>query len=138
MLPDFPKLRKEMSGHLMLKLHAMVQEKEPILADIRGITQHEGDIIAYDQLTGEGVRIVTEGFKEVQSTFVTRFQDVPSLMGERLDASSQELRTTLHAISAKVSVRRLRLVPVRQAPPSMVAVPGSAKSSISKAWRKLR
>jgi hypothetical protein len=34
MLPDFPKLRKEMSSHLMLKLHAMVQEKEPILADI--------------------------------------------------------------------------------------------------------
>ena len=85
MLPDFPKLRKEMSSHLMLKLHAMVQEKEPILADIRGITQHEGDIIAYDQLTGEGVRIVTEGFKEVQSAFVTRFEDVPGLVGERLD-----------------------------------------------------
>jgi hypothetical protein len=65
-----------MSSHLMLKLHAMVQEKEPILADIREITQHEGNIIAYHQLTGEGVRIVTEGFKEVQSTFVTRFEDV--------------------------------------------------------------
>ena len=86
MLPDFPKLRKEMSGHLMVKLHAMVQEKEPILADIRGITQHEGDITAYDQLTGEGVRIVTEGFKEVQSAFVTRFEVVPGLVGERLDA----------------------------------------------------
>jgi len=50
------------------------------------LTQREGDIIAYDQLTGEGVRIVTEGFKEVQSTFVTRFEDVPSLIAERLDA----------------------------------------------------
>jgi len=86
MLPDFPKLRKEMASHIMLRLHAMVQEKEPILADVRGITQHEGDVIAYDQLTGDGVRIVTEGFKEVQTVFVTRFEDVPTLVGEKLDA----------------------------------------------------
>ena len=112
MLPDFPKLRKEMSSHLMLKLHAMVQEKEPILADIRGITQHEGDIIAYDQLTGEGVRIVTEGFKEVQSAFVTRFEDVPGLVGERRIRSWLELLTTLLAISVRVSARQINIIVV--------------------------
>ncbi len=86
MLPDFPKLRHELARQVMLKLHTMIQQKEPLLAEIRGITQREGDVLAYDQLTAEGVKIVTEGFKEVRSPFVTRMEDVPSLVGEKLDA----------------------------------------------------
>jgi hypothetical protein len=116
MLPDFPKLRKEMSSHLMLKLHATVQEKEPILADIRGVTQHEGDIIAYDQLTGEGVRIVTEGFKEVQSAFVTCFEEVPSLVGERLDTGAQRKHCDWRLVSIQPTVKRLTVTPI---PPSL-------------------
>ena len=85
MLPDFPKFRRDLAARLMLKLHAMVQQKEPLLAEIRSITQHEGDIMAYDQLTAEGIRIVTQGFREVESSFFTRMEDVPTLVGERLD-----------------------------------------------------
>jgi hypothetical protein len=70
----------------MLKLHSMVQQKEPILGEIRGITQHEGDVIAYDQLTQDGVKIVTEGFKEVRVDFETKIEDVPTLTGTVLDS----------------------------------------------------
>jgi hypothetical protein len=85
MLPDFAKFRHELDGYTMLKLHAMVQQKEPILAEIRGITQHEGDVIAYDQLTSDGVKIVTEGFKESRVHFETKVEDVPTLNGTSLD-----------------------------------------------------
>jgi hypothetical protein len=49
MLPDFPTLRRELADYVMLKIHALMRQKEPILADISGTTQHEGDIIAYDR-----------------------------------------------------------------------------------------
>jgi hypothetical protein len=138
MLPDFPKLRKEMSSHLMLKLHATVQEKEPILADIRGVTQHEGDIIAYDQLTGEGVRIVTEGFKEVQSAFVTRFEEVPSLVGERLDTKLAGIADDI-ARHLSESFRQTMDTTTREAGTAIDAGGAlSAKSCISKAWKRLR
>ena len=86
MLPDFPKFRYEFAEYVMLKIHALLRQKEPILADIGGTTQHEGDIMAYDQLTADGVRIVTEGFQEGHAEFLTRYEDVPALTGEKLDA----------------------------------------------------
>jgi len=86
MLPDFPKLRRELDGYAMVKLHVMARQIEPILAEIRGITQHEGDVLAYDQLTQDGVRVVTEGFNEVRVPFETKLEHVPTLMGEKLDA----------------------------------------------------
>ncbi len=64
MLPDFPKTRREFEMRLMLRVHALMVEKAPILAEIGGITQHEGDIIAYEQVTESGTRVVSEGFKE--------------------------------------------------------------------------
>jgi hypothetical protein len=86
MLPDFPKLRHELNGYLMLRIHALIREIEPVVAEIGGVTQHEGDTMAYDQVMGDGVRTVTEGFREGRTEISTRFEDVPSLTGDKLDA----------------------------------------------------
>ena len=85
MLPDFPKIRKELEARTMLKLFEMARQIEPVLGEIRGVTQHEGDVIAYDQLTQHGVKVVTEDFKESRIQFETKVEDVPTLVGEKLD-----------------------------------------------------
>jgi hypothetical protein len=86
MLPDFPKSRLELAEYLMLKLYSLVQQKEPIFGEISGITQHEGDIIAYDQMMENGVRIVSEGFREGRTEIITSIADIPELVGAKLDA----------------------------------------------------
>lgn len=91
MLPDFPKSRSELERRLMLRLDAIMREKAPILREIGGITQHEGDIIAYEQITDTGTRIVSEGFKEGRSHFTVAFKDVPKLAGEKLEAKLHEI-----------------------------------------------
>jgi hypothetical protein len=90
-LPDFPKLRRELEGHLMVRLIALVHQKEPILAGISGITLHEGDIISYDQMADAGTRTVSEEFREGRSEFSVPFKDVGTLSGEKLEAKLSEI-----------------------------------------------
>jgi hypothetical protein len=100
MLPDFPTIRKELEARILLTLHEMVRQIEPILGEIGGITQHEGDAIAYDQVTHDGIRVVTEGFKHARLDLETRVDDVPTLVGEKLDA---KLRGIAEQIAAEMA-----------------------------------
>jgi hypothetical protein len=75
----------------MLRVQALVHQKEPILAEIGGITQHEGDVVSYDQITADGIRIVSEDFQEGRSEFSIPFKEIPTLMGEKLDVKLNEI-----------------------------------------------
>ena len=75
----------------MLRVQAIMREKAPILSQIGGITQHDGDVIAYEQITDSGTRVVSEGFKEGRTDFTVAFKDVPTLMGEKLEAKLNEI-----------------------------------------------
>ena len=95
MLPDFPTLRRELEKHLIVRLTALVHQKEPILAQITGLTLHEGDTIAYDQMTEAGTRTVSEDFKEGRAEFSVAYKDVATCSGEKLEAKLNEIAEDL-------------------------------------------
>jgi len=94
-LPDFPKLRRELEKYQIVRITAMVHQKEPILAQISGLTLHEGDVIAYDQMTEVGTQTVSEDFKEGRTEFSVAFKDVAALTGEKLEAKLNEIADDL-------------------------------------------
>lgn len=86
MLPDFPKARRELYQKLRLQMDLTVQAKSPLRALGRSITQHEGTTHSYEQLTGSGIRSVTEGLEEIQVPIEVKIEEIPELVGDKLFA----------------------------------------------------
>lgn len=84
MLPDFPRTRRELYKKLQLRIRMTAQAKSPLHALGSSITQHEGVLHSYNQLTHSGIRTVTEGFKEIKVPIEVKFEDIPGLIGEKL------------------------------------------------------
>jgi hypothetical protein len=93
-LPDFPKSRRELYQKLRLRIDLTAQAKSPMSALGVRITQHEGTLHSYDQLTHSGIRSVTEGLQEIKVPIEVKIEDIPGLVGDRLlervDAIAEE------------------------------------------------
>jgi hypothetical protein len=95
MLPDFPQSRRELFQKYRLRIALAAQAKTPVHALGAPITQHEGNLHTYDQLTQSGVRTVTEGFKEIAVPIEVKIDEIPGLtaekVSERLDAIAEDV-----------------------------------------------
>jgi hypothetical protein len=86
MLPDFPKTRREISQRLRLRMDLSVQAKSPLRMLGSRITQHEGTLHSYEQITDSGIRSVTEGLQEVAIPIEVPIEEIPELVGDKLFA----------------------------------------------------
>ena len=105
MLPDFPKSRRELYQRLRLRMDLAVQTKSPLRALGTSITQHEGMLHSYEQITERGIRSVTEGMEEVAVPIEVKIEEIPDLVGDKLfakldaiaeEAARQVSRITFH------------------------------------------
>jgi hypothetical protein len=88
MLPDFPDLKRLVLENAYATMRKLVAERNPILADIKTYTQHEGRSMRYEQVGyGEKQEALQEHSIPIQITF----EEVPTLMGDKLLAKMQEL-----------------------------------------------
>jgi len=83
-LPDFPKSRLELHKKLLLRIYLTAQAKSPLRALGRSVTQHEGILHSYEQITDTGIRSITEGMQEIAVPIEVKIEEVPELVGERL------------------------------------------------------
>lgn len=94
MLPDFPKSRLEIHKRLRLRIYLATQAKSPLRALGRSITQHEGALHSYEQMTDSGIRSISEGMQEVAVPIEVKIDEIPELVGEKLlarvDAIAEE------------------------------------------------
>jgi len=88
MLPDFPKMRKLLEEAIHYQIHLRARTKSVISTLVHGITQHEGTQHSYHQ---EGSGTITQGYEQIASPFTIRFDEVPELIGERLEAKIDAL-----------------------------------------------
>jgi len=95
MLPDFPKSRRELREQQWLYVHLKSQENSPIRSFGKNITQHEGELHSYEQVLASGTRIVTEGFNEVAIPIEVKFEDIPHLVGDKLNKRLDEIAETI-------------------------------------------
>ena len=86
MLPDFPKSRLEIRQKLRLRMDLTVQAKSPLRALAGAITQHEGLLHSYEQITDGGIRSITEGMQEIAVPIEVKFEEIPELVGDKLFA----------------------------------------------------
>ena len=103
MLPDFPALKAEVQKVLLARLHKRVDTGDPVLSKIRGLTQHEGREMRYEQHGGVTVR---EGFQKIGAQFEVVLSDVPNLVGDLLNAKLEEMAEELISQSAKVFFKK--------------------------------
>jgi hypothetical protein len=83
MLPDFPTVRRSLDEAVRFRINAQSRAKSVIASMIHGITQHEGTQLSYHQ---EGTGTVTRGYEELVQPLTISFDEIPDLMGDRLNA----------------------------------------------------
>jgi len=98
MLPDFPALKDEILKIILAKLRQRVDSGDPVLSEIKHFRQREGSQMRYEQYGGTTVQ---EGFEKIGTEFSVLPGEVPTLVGEKLDAKLDEMAQDLIARSAK-------------------------------------
>ncbi|MGH9342421.1 MAG: hypothetical protein ACRD19_01455 [Terriglobia bacterium] len=104
MLPDFPSVKSEIQNIILAKLSQLVRYGDPAFSGVKRFVQHEGQQMRYEQLGGTTVQ---EGFEEIGTHFEVLIGDVPTLVGEKLDAKLNEIAQELISRSAKVFFRKM-------------------------------
>jgi hypothetical protein len=104
MLPDFPSLKDEVLKIISAKLRQRVDTGDPVLAELRKFTQHEGTQMKYAAHGGETHQ---EGAEGIGAHFEVAITDVPDLFGEKLDAKLEEIAQELISQSARVFFKKL-------------------------------
>ena len=104
MLPDFPALKAEALKIILAKLRQRVDTGDPVLSQVKRFKQHEGREMRYEQ---QGGRTVQEGFEKIGGEFKVLPADVPTLVGEKLDAKLEEMAQELISQSAKAFFKKV-------------------------------
>jgi len=104
MLPDFPALKAEVLKLVLTKLRQRVDTGDPVLSRVRRFRQHEGTQMRYEQ---QGGSTVQEGFEKIGTEFTVLPTEVPTLVGEKLDAKLEEMAQELISRSAKAFFKKV-------------------------------
>jgi hypothetical protein len=104
MLPDFPAPKTEIEKIINARLRQRVDTGDPVFAELKRLVQHEGRQTRYEQ---QGGTTVEEGFEEIGAPFEVSIADVPTLVGEKLDAKLEGMAQELISKSAKAFFRKI-------------------------------
>jgi hypothetical protein len=88
MLPDFPELKQSVMQEASAKIRKLIHRDYPILAEIKTRTQHEGRSMRYEQV-GYGEK--QEDLTHHSFPIEVKFDEVPTLIGEKLDEKLEGL-----------------------------------------------
>lgn len=99
MLPDFPDLKAEIERILLARLQAKIRTKDPVVAQIRSFTQHEGRLQRYEQQPSG--QVVEDGFELFSAEVTTAIQEVPKLVGKNLEQKLDEIADKAGSAMAK-------------------------------------
>lgn len=91
MLPDFPTSKRDLSQLLDLRLRRSVRQRSVLATLATSIVQHEGSVMAYDQLTREGKRIVTGAYEKAEAGIMIPIEEIPDLTGDNLNKKIDEI-----------------------------------------------
>ncbi len=98
MLPDFPALKGEVLKIILARLRHRVGTGDPVLSQVTRFKQHEGGQLRYEQ---QGGGTVQEGFEKIGAEFKVLPTEVPTLIGEKLNAKLEEMAQELMRQAAK-------------------------------------
>ncbi len=102
MLPDFPKSKRELLLFISKRISSLEKKQHPILAQIKTFSQHEGEIIQFEQ-EGFGKKTQAAEFKSV--SIEVKLDEVPALIGEALDRKLSLLAEQLGALKMNALFR---------------------------------
>lgn len=105
MLPDFPDLKAEIERILLARLRAKIHTKDPVVAQIRRFTQHEGRRQRYEQRPSG--KVVEDGFELFSTEVTAAIQEVPNLVGKNLEQKLDEIADKAGSAMAKRFFQRV-------------------------------
>jgi len=71
------------------------------------VTQHEGALHSYEQITDDGIRRVTEGLEEISVPIEVRFEDIPELVGEKLFKRIDAIAEDVARQTSQITFRKM-------------------------------
>ena len=102
MLPDFPELKTELQKIILSKVRHRMNTIDPVLSQIKRFTQHEGQELRYERV---GAPTAQNAPEVIQTKFEVQIDEVPYLVGEKLDAKLEKLAQDMAAQEAKLFFR---------------------------------
>ena len=103
MLPDFPQTKDQIRQRITLGIFHAVRAKAPLLAEIKTLVQHEGNLHAYDRVRAAPV---TEGYEKLAVPITIAFSEVPTLVGERLAAKIDDIAEQMAKLEMEMFYRK--------------------------------
>ncbi len=104
MLPDFPKSKAELLRVVARRIPVLEAEQNPLLAQIKGFTQHEGRSINFEQVD-YGSKKQDAEVHEIPVE--VRFDQIPFLIGKALEDKLRLLASLSGALKMKMLLARL-------------------------------
>jgi len=98
MLPDFPETKKLILSRITKEIDRLEKIKDPVLADIKRVVQHEGISMKFDQV-GYGKKVQDAEQHSVE--FHIKSEEVPDLYGANLDRKIDELAQKTSSLKMK-------------------------------------
>lgn len=83
MLPEFPALKSELTKIASVMIRRMVRASDPILAQVKSFTQHEGLNLRYERFQAAPIE---SGPQRIQVPVELKPEEVPTLVGEQFSA----------------------------------------------------
>jgi len=104
MLPDFPALKLELRKVILAGLAKRIHTGDPVLAEIKHFRQNEGTLMRYEQ---QGGKTVEEGFEKMGAEFTILPEEVPDLVGQKLNVKLEEIAQKMIEITAKSFFKKM-------------------------------
>jgi len=107
MLPDFPSSKRDIDQLIRLRLQRSIRQRSVLAGLAASIVQHEGELMAYDQLTKEGKRTLTGEYEKAEAGVTISLEEIPTLTGENLYKKLDQLAEDIARQTSQTGFRRL-------------------------------
>jgi hypothetical protein len=104
MLPDFPELKSELEKLFLFRLQQRSKNLDPVLAQVRRFTQREGQDMRYDRIGAPAAEGAPE---KIEAIFEIKLDEVPDLIGPRLEAKLDEMARAIAEQEAKLFFKKV-------------------------------
>jgi hypothetical protein len=105
MLPDFSELKAEIAKLIDAKLRASIRSKNPVMAEMRRYTQHEGRKLRYEQMPDYNK--AESEFEAISTKVLIEFSEVPNLVGLNLEKKLNEIADSAASGVSKSMYRKI-------------------------------
>src|SRR5260370_10999129 len=108
MFPEFPATKAEVLKAITRRITAIELEMNPVLAQMKSFTQHEGRALAYEQVEF-GMKM--QEAEEQKVPIEIHLDEIPQLTGQALEQKLRSIAEKMRTLKMKIFYARMDQAP---------------------------